>query len=314
MKVVLEQGDPFPNKLFKENGATRIVLGLYLLVGIVLSNGYKNENVYNMVSPLKPTKFKKFQEAFASKLKVYTYARTVLIGNFTLFLSTDLDTHSGFLQEAGEMMHNIVVCKKCSASAGMFLDTFSLGYSLVAFVISILGKNYVDRTKLLTYESNLELNQNEIAVNNSGLRLGITNKVVRWYLSKYPTWMMPLKDAEASVLSLLQVKSGISKQIEEKYKQVEKSVLFEELRQCRNKTALLLSWLDAQNITIDLEKEGVYIGREEFRKPVYTFQFSGLVSSNWIIRLGKFKETGIVRRWIEILKLFTCQGSLLTLQ
>lgn len=53
-KVLVEQSNPFPEKTARMN-ALRVVMGSFLLMGIVLSNAYKNKNVYNMIAPRDPS-------------------------------------------------------------------------------------------------------------------------------------------------------------------------------------------------------------------------------------------------------------------
>lgn len=45
---------------------------LILLVGTILSNAYKNDNVYNMVVPRKPVLYSEFSELVRDNFKIYT--------------------------------------------------------------------------------------------------------------------------------------------------------------------------------------------------------------------------------------------------
>lgn len=49
LKVILEQGNPFPGSVVNKF-RLRCLLVLLLLMGSIISNAYKNTNVYNMVS------------------------------------------------------------------------------------------------------------------------------------------------------------------------------------------------------------------------------------------------------------------------
>lgn len=66
LKVFLEQGDQTLGR-----GELRHVTALFILMGVILSNGYKNSNVYNMVAP--------------RKALPYEYVRDLLRENFTLY-------------------------------------------------------------------------------------------------------------------------------------------------------------------------------------------------------------------------------------
>jgi len=61
IKALLEQGDPFASTVI-DNVVLRCSIGTFLLVGIVLSNAYKNSNVYNLVSPLKPIPYENLSQ------------------------------------------------------------------------------------------------------------------------------------------------------------------------------------------------------------------------------------------------------------
>lgn len=65
LKILIEQGD-----MATEKKRLRWAVGLFVLMGIVISNAYKNNNVYNMVAPRKPVAFK--------------YARDLIAANFTI--------------------------------------------------------------------------------------------------------------------------------------------------------------------------------------------------------------------------------------
>lgn len=71
LKVLLEQGDPFQNFVVRRK-QVRIMIGLFLLMGLILSNAYKNTNVYNMVVHRKPILYSYFEELKQDNIIVYT--------------------------------------------------------------------------------------------------------------------------------------------------------------------------------------------------------------------------------------------------
>lgn len=75
-KVWLEQGDPFPKK-FTVSTVFRFIVGSTLLSGIVLSNAYKNSNVYNLVMPRKPVRFENLTELQSHGFSVYAPIATI---------------------------------------------------------------------------------------------------------------------------------------------------------------------------------------------------------------------------------------------
>lgn len=69
-KLFLEQGNPFPDKILN-NCHVRIVCVLALYAGIVLSNAYKNANVYNMIAPRYPVPYKQFAQLFSDNFSIH---------------------------------------------------------------------------------------------------------------------------------------------------------------------------------------------------------------------------------------------------
>lgn len=78
-------------------------------MGIVLSNAYKNSNVYNMVTPRQPVLYKKFRELLEDKFQVYTRSvsdstidRKMLISEVQALSENYLKIMSNFLGEGVE--------------------------------------------------------------------------------------------------------------------------------------------------------------------------------------------------------------------
>lgn len=71
LKVFLEQGDPFPMNVL-EIAELRFVAGTFLLMGIVLSNAYKNTNVYNMVIPRGTIPIETLDELVTNNFTMYS--------------------------------------------------------------------------------------------------------------------------------------------------------------------------------------------------------------------------------------------------
>lgn len=81
LRVFMEQGSPFPNQIINIS-ALRYATGLFLLMGIIISNAYKNTNVYNMIIPRQPIPFEKFEDLVLHNFTVYT--RTTAIETLRL--------------------------------------------------------------------------------------------------------------------------------------------------------------------------------------------------------------------------------------
>lgn len=71
LKILVEQSDPFPQSI-SNNKSLQCLLGIILLMGIILSNGYKSTNVYNMVQHRAPKLYKYFDELIRDNFKIYS--------------------------------------------------------------------------------------------------------------------------------------------------------------------------------------------------------------------------------------------------
>lgn len=76
--LLLEQGDGFTEKVMK-NEKVRFVVGLFCLMAVVLSNAYKNTNVYTMITPRQPEPYRSFIELVEEGFTIYTRPATTRI-------------------------------------------------------------------------------------------------------------------------------------------------------------------------------------------------------------------------------------------
>lgn len=69
-KIYLEQGNPFSG-MIEKNHKLRLLLAAFLLMGVVVSNAYKNTNVYNMIAPRSPIPYEKIEELVEDNFVIY---------------------------------------------------------------------------------------------------------------------------------------------------------------------------------------------------------------------------------------------------
>lgn len=87
LKVLLEQGDPFPSSVASTLNL-RYAIGSFLLVGIVLSNAYKSENVYNMITLRKEIPYERFHELVDNNFTIYSRSSFIYFDSDLLWLKT----------------------------------------------------------------------------------------------------------------------------------------------------------------------------------------------------------------------------------
>lgn len=70
-KILTGQGDPYTHPVFNRD-PLRLVTVPILFMGVILSEGYKNSNVYNMVTPRKVVSYESFSEIVKDNFSIYT--------------------------------------------------------------------------------------------------------------------------------------------------------------------------------------------------------------------------------------------------
>lgn len=56
------------------------------------------------------------------------------------------------------------------------------------------------------------------------------------------------------------------------------------------------------DVSTSMRRSGTYMRKEKYREQLYDFQVDGFVVASFLRRLSKFKDTGIVNKWIELLE------------
>lgn len=90
IKILIEQGDPINAKILAHHSPIRLICASFLLVGIVLSNLFKNENITQITLPLQPIPYDSFPSLVKNNFVIYT--RATVYGS----LSVNRIVHKGF--------------------------------------------------------------------------------------------------------------------------------------------------------------------------------------------------------------------------
>lgn len=92
VKILLEQGNPFP-EILMNNLRYKSVAGVLLLMGIVLSNAYKNTNVYKMIIPRNPVPYRYLRELISDNITIQTRS---LHGFYSIYHGSWIDRNLEF--------------------------------------------------------------------------------------------------------------------------------------------------------------------------------------------------------------------------
>lgn len=98
---LLEQSTPYSSSLLNKKRMKLVVCGILLCV-LVLSNAYKNDNMYEMISPKKFRPFLKFDQLLNANYSIFTEARkNKTFGQLYIYMS---DVHACFSNGYDENM------------------------------------------------------------------------------------------------------------------------------------------------------------------------------------------------------------------
>lgn len=117
-KLLLEQGNPFPPSFFNKSSC-RMLFGTLSLAALILSNGYKNENVYRMVASRIPITYDTLsnllQEGFS--LHSRTGVATIFFSSLEIPIKWNFRTHYIFTDD-----RNGFVCSELAALKSALLS------------------------------------------------------------------------------------------------------------------------------------------------------------------------------------------------
>lgn len=275
LKVLLEQGDPFPSDTFLVDGrkSVKLLLGIYLSMGIVLSNGYKNANVYEMITPRKPLRYEKFSDLLEDNITVYAFSggiqeRILYYGwEVSDWLSENL--HMEYFSDRCELTY---ILRYPETKIGNFKVPISLcGFSTRGFMKD-------------------EVTLNELVLNNTKRALNVISEWQKWYKSRNPTWAnMTNEKFYADIQSLEQTD----------YQNLEKQMIFKSLGSC-NTSALIVKSQEAHRYAKMLTHDSENTGKETYFRHFIMFQIRGFVTPQFLLRLARMKESGVMEYWENI--------------
>lgn len=264
MKVLLEQGNAFSDAL-TSRFQLRYIIGPYILVGIVLSNAYKNKNVYKMITPRTPVRYEKFGE--------------LVRDNFTVFTRTiNVFAHQTGYDDAKEEEPTIVVNgDNQSAYITSEID------SLLSIQGNIIYEEYMKSNPAFTYERGMQ----EKAIENSTLVFkGIKSKS-RLHPKTKDITMEIINRFDVLEISTL-----------DKVRKAEMNQLKMSLAKCDRVAIILPDYLCRCGTYIEAAKQAgcmkqVSVGKESYSDMHWMFTLRGFVPPQLIRRFKGISESGI---------------------
>lgn len=290
VKVLLEQGNPFQDSVTND-ARMRWIAGFFLMMGIVLSNSYKNTNVHNMIAPRKPIPYEYFKELIQDNFSVFTRVELVRISDQVEDeeIPKWIKFMSRFFTESGP----IDVLER---------DEYALLIiSEVATVVSSLKDAY---NRLYSWDNDGK----KFAFGNSSLiRSGIQNKSE--FIISVSGELEDVVTAEHPQIDNYNISSreqALLKSFKD-FKKIEETLLLNALRRCDKISLVLpehLCYTYLRNVSTGKSRPAskVFVGKESFRDVEWLFELNGNLPADIFKRIKGIHEAGLWERWLRIVK------------
>lgn len=295
IKVLLEQGTPFQGTLVKNENTLRFVVGLFLLMGIVLSNAYKNRNVYNMITPRSPIPYEKFRELLQDNFTIYTRVVSLQLSKSTLEIPRNIDA-------AKSAKADFIIMEEDSFRISALSEIAAI--SIVIDDLKSFNQTWISKSGVVT----------------AAKLQPFANKSMKIVLSRYKKLMghvnkpIPRKKLYQSLADAIKQrgkpKSNMS--LEEFEQQERKSlmknesrILLQLLTNC-NKVAVILPEFMCnkfyQIVKKNKKSAHVFVGKESYSEIDWAFTLKGMLSKNLLQRVKGIHEAGIWERWSKLVR------------
>ncbi len=282
IKILLEQGNPFPDRFAKSKSFRFLICGT-LLAGLVLSNAFKSNNMYNIVLPKQSLKFNTIDELLEHGYTVYTkltrisYVTPSMENVLLPIKEVKYDTSYSRLYKLTIYNTNneLVFLAHTEISSYTNLIFFALGESHI--MQSLIEK---------------EISSHSYLNNISVPHLGLQDIIVEPLKILGPLFKVGLIQIFDYILSARNAADFWKKQ--EKF-------IADDLKKC-NKSAWILPDYRAQQLTRMLHQSELHsdVGITSYLNTRLNFNFQGLVSSSIIRRTSMVPSSGLLNWWSNL--------------
>lgn len=289
MKVLLEQGDNGVN-----DKRVRCSVGWYILMGIVLSNAYKNTNIYNIISPRNPIPYEKMEQLISDKFTVYTRV---------IYLDVSLPD----LMNSSEVLNQYLIGGGSIAGVDQN-DLLVIAVSEVAAAMRAVVEAIINMQSRERVETQFQA-ISEIAIVKSGVRNGaalqsnleehinISHQKILEILYTY------VSEAQFDFADLFVMTQAVIQQQLTKLKEYDSEFLRKTFFDCKN-VALILP----ENMCQDYLKKAkagniphVFVGKELYSEVECSFSLKGAIPLSITKRIKSIREGGIWERWTNLI-------------
>ncbi|CAL8135871.1 unnamed protein product [Orchesella dallaii] len=289
IKALLEQGD---NYLASSKGRKSLLIrGSFIAVALVLSNAYKGQNVYNLVTN--------------RKLVPYHYFKQLIQDNFTIY--SEIINPS--INKAMLISGNLSGMKITRHS--LFLDKYNVDYedltyesSLVVSLQSEIESIYnemeekIEEGEVYMHE---QLEQIEILVKHSEMLPTTIDTIHEVREEFFP----PYFNATMLVSRARDLHEEASSLVRTLFTKWQRKHALEALKRC-NKVALILPSFVchrfAQKLSEEISKERIYVGKQVLHEHSFHVRLNGPITLDALKRFKWMQVAGIWEFWVQIFR------------
>lgn len=279
LKILLEQGDFDYDSTSIHCHKVRLFLAIFLLMSIILSNGYKNANMYNMIAPRKPLRYEHFNDLVAA--------------NFSIYGSSKAYLHNWWrLRSVNWFLENITMGESFDDDAFYSYFTGSPKMQLITVSTMMGNPSYEKWLDVPTPHlgSQKEINFNKMVQAKAGrYRVNILKDWIDSLKTKFKTWENLLNYFGNGYDFIRDFALS-------KFAKLEGESLLPLLLDC-NKTALVVRSNEAKAFARLLTRAKGNPGKEVYFQNYFLVKISGLVTPIFLTRLARIKESGIMEWW-----------------
>lgn len=279
----LEQGDiGFRGRSICSH-KVRMFLGIYLLMCIVISNGYKNSNVYNMIAPRKSLRYETFSDLMADNFSVFTLGKP----NYPYLYEKEWNMTNWYKK---------TVSVKRESPLKISYYVYNSIENHITSVYTSVGRTDQNEhknipTPYLSSKKDLELNYM------------VRSKTYVYLVNIFTLWVDQLKKISLNP-DAISAKFGngvgfFRYFFQSEFPKVEKEFLLSLLRTC-NKTALVLNSIEAEVYARHLTTKRGNTGKEVYYRHYFLIKLGGWVNSALLGRLSRIKESGVIEWLVNV--------------
>ncbi|CAL8130182.1 unnamed protein product [Orchesella dallaii] len=289
IKALLEQGDTY---LASSNGQRSLLIrGCFIASALILSNAYKGQNVYNLVSSRKLIPYHYLKQLIHDQFTIYSeivdpiiWMPTLISGNLT---GMEVKKHSLFLMEKATQYANVT--SDPYIGVDMQSEVFSMYLDMKAHVHSGVGLK------------NKTLEELHVLVNNTEMLPTTIDTFKAVSEEVFP----PHFNATMVASRAKEIDPVLNRIVRTLFTKWQKIHSFEVLKRC-NKTALILpSYLChrfAKKLSSEILEEHIYVSKQVLYEQSFHVRLRGFIKLGELKRIKRIEASGIWEFWLQLFR------------